>query len=1056
MDKVSIFAEALLKTTLEERQRYLDDACGNDGDLREEIDALLAAHDDAGSFLQKTPEELVATADSSGTPKAASDSWKDHLQPNEDPGSLGSLGHYAVTELIGRGGMGVVLRAHDPKLNRVVAIKMLSPELATDPVSVQRFLREAQAAAAVSHDHVVTIHAIDEEISPPIIVMECIEGKSLQQKIDAVGTLDLKCILRIGMQTASGLAAAHRQGLVHRDVKPANILLENGIERVKLTDFGLARAIDDISMTKTGTITGTPQYMSPEQAQGEPVDHRTDLFSLGCVLYAMCTGRAAFRADSAVAVMHCVVHQAPRSIRELNEDIPEWLCHIVDKLLAKNPEDRFSSAAELETLLSQHLAHLQQPESVPQPASVANVRRSNSERPDDLAVAPVSHELPAWFFLKIRPWMVGLVAVFALLVALTGNPERTIIVLMSLVVGLPLWLLPLWALTIFLRKKQTEAAATGQLYGGFAVIMAVGLVIAFGVPFLLLPSSTALLFAILLLLTTAAVLQKVRSESYAALSQAEGDDAHWGWAFAEKLSNRKPFLIIFGAIVVIGFYVASTTAGVYLPRSDQQRSELIIAASSTGLLAIVGAWLFARRRASDDSNSQRHRISFVIVLALVALLSIPYLAISRSPALTIALIGVTAVGLLLMRKPCVAAIDESGGTSELLFRLSKPATFIGAGCCIVAALFTFYWPHFSVPTVSAPSRWKAGSGRPPRQIVEEAFASRHVAHNGSSREPRDPAIDITASLNGGGTFVAFRGKLSEGFLRVREYRSTRTVSAPGVRAIAAARDKAAWVGDDGRPHLVSNRGHAISTSYKSCGDVLTCVSCSPNSSRIIAGGANGFYLWDPQHGYDVAASITSVNDVKKIEWSSNGDQIAVYSDSGLEIWKIDDLQATRSAGINLVANVSALDWSFDDSRLLVGDTDGNVLLVKMDTLEVTAVSAAEGLRCSDVAFSPDNIWIISLETNDRAHQVRCQVNPHLDPEFQPSGETSIVLADDYSQNTSGAAMVLKPDGSGLYTACGIGSYTLWEFRDRMAYSRPNARAPFVDSVTGAVTAEQPE
>lgn len=167
-------------------------------------------------------------------------------------------------------------------------------------MAVRRFLREAQAAAAVSHDHVVTIVAIDEQSRPPVIAMEFIPGQSLQQKIDSVGALDVRSIVRIGLQTAQGLDATHRQGLVHRDVKPANILLENGVERVQLTDFGLARAVDDIGMTRTGQITGTPQYMSPEQAQGERVAHRTDLFSLGCVLYAMCTGRAAFRADSAI------------------------------------------------------------------------------------------------------------------------------------------------------------------------------------------------------------------------------------------------------------------------------------------------------------------------------------------------------------------------------------------------------------------------------------------------------------------------------------------------------------------------------------------------------------------------------------------------------------------------------------------------------------------------------------------------------------------------------------------------------------------------------------
>ena len=224
-----------------------------------------------------------------------------------------------------------------------------------------------------------------------MIVMEMIDGQSLQQKIDATGALDVKSILRIGMQIAAGLGAAHRQGLVHRDIKPANILLENGIEKVKLTDFGLARAVDDIGITKTGQITGTPQYMSPEQAQGERIDHRTDLFSLGCVLYAMCTGRAAFRADSAVAVMHRIVHEAPRPIRELNKDIPDWLCGIVDKLLAKDPSSRFQSASAVDELLGQCLSHLQQQSSAPLPVRVSQRERDGSVSRCDIQRAQTIH-----------------------------------------------------------------------------------------------------------------------------------------------------------------------------------------------------------------------------------------------------------------------------------------------------------------------------------------------------------------------------------------------------------------------------------------------------------------------------------------------------------------------------------------------------------------------------------------------------------------------------------------------------------------------------------------
>jgi serine/threonine protein kinase len=378
-----IFNEAAEIEEPGERAKFLDQACGDDVELRAEVEGLLRHDDDAGSFLEKRPEDLNAatdptrlSGDEAESYDESDDAWLSLLGPSNDAECLGTLGPYRIIELIGRGGMGVVLRAVDPKLNRTVAVKLLAPELSVSATAVQRFLREARAAAAVSHDHVVAIHSIDDVARPPIIVMEFIDGQSVQQKIDKVGALDVKSILRIGMQTAAGLEAAHRQGLVHRDIKPANILLENGIERVKLTDFGLARAIDDIGMTKTGQITGTPQYMSPEQAQGQRVDHRTDLFSLGCVLYAMCTGGAAFRADSAVAVMHRIVHEEPRPVRQVNEEVPDWLCRIVEKLLEKRPQDRFESAEEVEDLLGQHLAHLQQPDSVPMPKRVGPSQRT--------------------------------------------------------------------------------------------------------------------------------------------------------------------------------------------------------------------------------------------------------------------------------------------------------------------------------------------------------------------------------------------------------------------------------------------------------------------------------------------------------------------------------------------------------------------------------------------------------------------------------------------------------------------------------------------------------
>ena len=163
------------------------------------------------------------------------------------------------------------------------------------------------------------------------------------------------------------LAAAHAQGVVHRDIKPANILLENCIERVKLTDFGLARAIDDASLTQSGLIAGTPQYMAPEQARGDPVDARADLFALGAALYAMAAGRSPFRADSTMAVLKRVCEARHRPIRELNPDVPDWLEAVIDRLLAKEPADRFQTASDVADLLEKGLAHLQQPSISPPP-----------------------------------------------------------------------------------------------------------------------------------------------------------------------------------------------------------------------------------------------------------------------------------------------------------------------------------------------------------------------------------------------------------------------------------------------------------------------------------------------------------------------------------------------------------------------------------------------------------------------------------------------------------------------------------------------------------------
>jgi serine/threonine protein kinase len=388
MNERAIFMEALERENPGDRSAFLNTACAGDATLRQRVELLLRAHDQSGNFLGKLgPERLAEQLASPGQPdetaaeKPGNDGDLSFLAPVDKPGVLGRLGHYEVLEVIGRGGMGIVLRAFDEKLHRVVAIKVMAPQLAASAAARKRFTREAQAVAAVCHDHIVTIHAVEEARGLPYLVMQYVAGISLQERLDRDGPLQLQEILRVGMQTAAGLAAAHAQGIIHRDIKPANILLENGVERVKLTDFGLARAAADASLTQLGVVAGTPQYMSPEQARGEVVDPRSDLFSLGSVLYAMCTGRAPFRAETGLAVLKRVCEDTPSPIRDSNPEIPDWLVAIVDRLHAKDQAQRFASAAEVADLLNRHLTHLQHPSVMSLPIEVAPPKSCKQETP---------------------------------------------------------------------------------------------------------------------------------------------------------------------------------------------------------------------------------------------------------------------------------------------------------------------------------------------------------------------------------------------------------------------------------------------------------------------------------------------------------------------------------------------------------------------------------------------------------------------------------------------------------------------------------------------------
>ena len=361
MNQRDIFAAAVQIGDAVARATYLEQACGEDAGLRQRVETLLRTHDNAGDFLARPALEQLA-GDSSATSQgekqdelseAEEDAELAFLQPSSKPGSLGRLGHYEVLEVLGRGGFATVVRAFDEVLQRVVAIKVLSPRMAVTSPARKRFLREARAAAAVRDDRVVQFHAV-EEWPRPYLVMEYIPGQTLQQKLDATGPLETSEMLRLAVQIACGLTAAHAQGLIHRDIKPSNILLEQGAEtKAKLTDFGLARTTDDASLTQSGVVAGTPHYMAPEQARGDSIDHRADLFSLGSVFYVMLTGRLPFRAPTALAVLKRVCDDTPRPIRELIPEAPPWLCDLIGKLHAKKPEDRFQTAREVADLLAQ-------------------------------------------------------------------------------------------------------------------------------------------------------------------------------------------------------------------------------------------------------------------------------------------------------------------------------------------------------------------------------------------------------------------------------------------------------------------------------------------------------------------------------------------------------------------------------------------------------------------------------------------------------------------------------------------------------------------------------
>ncbi len=272
--------------------------------------------------------------------------------PSANPGELGRLGPYRILKRLGHGGMGEVYLGLDERLQRKLALKVMLPKFAANPSAKARFLREARAAAQITHDNVVTVYEADELDGVPFIAMQFLQGYPLDEYLQKTGLPSVPQILAIGRETAAGLAAAHAIGLVHRDIKPGNLWLEAPNGRVKVLDFGLARPVDSqAELTQSGVIIGTPAYISPEQARGQKVDGRTDLFSLGAVLYRLCTGRLPFEGTSVMAILTALATEEPTPVRERNPEVPVALADLIQRLLAKKAADRPQTADEVVDLI---------------------------------------------------------------------------------------------------------------------------------------------------------------------------------------------------------------------------------------------------------------------------------------------------------------------------------------------------------------------------------------------------------------------------------------------------------------------------------------------------------------------------------------------------------------------------------------------------------------------------------------------------------------------------------------------------------------------------------
>jgi serine/threonine protein kinase len=256
-----------------------------------------------------------------------------------------TISHYKIIEKLGSGGMGDVYKAEDTKLQRTVALKFLPPGLIRDDDARQRFVHEARASSALDHPNIGTIYEIGEDDGDFFIAMAYYEGKTLKDKIEQ-GPLDVEEAVDTTIQILKGLTKAHSKDIIHRDIKPANILL-TGDRQVKIIDFGLAKLKGSTMLTKTGTTMGTVAYMSPEQAQGGRADHRTDIWSVGVMLYEMLAGEQPFKGDYEQAIIYVILNEEPEYITKVRNDVPKQIERILERALAKDPEKRYQTMEEM-------------------------------------------------------------------------------------------------------------------------------------------------------------------------------------------------------------------------------------------------------------------------------------------------------------------------------------------------------------------------------------------------------------------------------------------------------------------------------------------------------------------------------------------------------------------------------------------------------------------------------------------------------------------------------------------------------------------------------------